>query len=162
MNYIFCTKKINRIKLLKVNNDILLKEDYIKYPYDNAIIKLDLDDIKFDSSGNIIENKNRKFANKLIRTSSKEFVKLSKFKKEISIKKTDYDTENNNNKSEIKNLILEGNLMQINILNELHIQDKMRIMNKYEIDNSLIPKYQTFRDKKNSNHLKDIITSHQK
>jgi len=118
-----------------------------------------MNNIIFDSNGNIVERLSGKYTNRLIRSLSKQFVNLSKFKKELPVKKSDFDIDNFNNKSEIKHLILDGNPIEVNITN---LQEKIRSFNNYDSNITLIPKYKTYRIQRNSDCINELELSNQK
>lgn len=157
LQYVFCTKKIERIKLKanmpinEIENNLSLKHNTIKLNLNNLNYELNVSLVKKADSNHL--NRGETFS------VSKNLIKLSKFSRNTQEeKKSTNDLNNANNKSEIKNLILDSSPIEINISNTVE---------KYKLNNcdsniNLISKFKTCRVKRNSEQVSEFVLSNQK
>jgi hypothetical protein len=146
LQYVFCTKKIERIKH---NENIFftkrLENNFSKK--DNSI-RIDLNSINFYSKKYLLKKNNSKNLNGgETKSIMKNLIKFNKFggnSKEG--KKSDLELNNINNRSDIKNLILDSTPIEINMSNTLE---------KYKLNNcnskiNFLSKFKSCRIKGNS------------
>jgi len=124
-------------------------------------IRLHINRINIDSEGILVKKADSKFLNRkeTHSTNIKNLIKFSKFSKTtVEDKKSIIEINNSNNRSDIKNLILEATPIEINISNT---EEKCKI-NNCESKINLIPTNKSSRVYGNSQPITEFKFSKKK